>query len=211
MCSGRCGVPTSPNPLSANETLVSQPVEAGAGVLDVAAVLGFRGVGGQSRRWQVGLGELPGLLLGERGQSTRPGDRPARRPRWSCPDVTWVSGRNHTRAPGDLEDQAARYHAPSATSSRSTPTCACSPTWRAGGSVSTKVFRAPAARSSRSYGEWFEQTLVEVVLSARGFGRSPHWDSAELADLLSPAAAHRGGAASPARGRSRSASPRSGR
>ena len=26
------------------------------------------------------------------------------------PDVAWISARDGTRAPGDLEDQAARYH-----------------------------------------------------------------------------------------------------
>ena len=26
------------------------------------------------------------------------------------PDVAWVSARDRSRAPGDLEDQAARYH-----------------------------------------------------------------------------------------------------
>jgi hypothetical protein len=32
-------------------------------------------------------------------------------PEVELPEAMWVSVRNHTRAPGDLEDQAARYHA----------------------------------------------------------------------------------------------------
>ena len=108
-------------------------------------------------------------------------------PEVELPDVTWVSVRNHTRAPGDLEDQAARYHA-----ERHELTI----------NADFRVFADMASRWERQYQgvpgargaiealvrEWFEQTLVEVVLSARGFGRSPHWDSAELAGLLSPAA-----------------------
>ena len=43
------------------------------------------------------------------------------------PDVAWVSARDGSRAPGDLEDQAARYH-PAATSSTSTRTSEQSPT-----------------------------------------------------------------------------------
>jgi hypothetical protein len=103
------------------------------------------------------------------------------------PEVTWVSVRDRTRAPGDLEDQAARYHA-----ERHELTI----------NADFRVFADMASRWERKYQgvpgargaidalvrEWFEQTLVEVVLSARSFGHSPHWDSAELADLLSPAA-----------------------
>lgn len=103
------------------------------------------------------------------------------------PEVMWVSVRDRTRAPGDLEDQAARYHA-----ERHELTI----------NADFRVFADMASRWERQYQgapgargaigalvrEWFEQTLVEVVLSARGFGRSPHWDRDELAELLSPAA-----------------------
>jgi hypothetical protein len=103
------------------------------------------------------------------------------------PEVTWVSVRDHTRAPGDLEDQAARYHAER---------------HELAINADFRVFADMASRWEQRYQgvagargaiealvrEWFEQTLVEVVLSARSSGHSPHWDSSELADLLCPAA-----------------------
>jgi hypothetical protein len=102
------------------------------------------------------------------------------------PQVSWVSVRDGTRAPGDLEDQAARYHA-----GRHELMV----------NADFRVFTDMAARWVRQYQgvpgargaiealvrEWFEQTLVEVVLSARSFGRSPRWDEDQLATLLSPA------------------------
>ncbi len=103
------------------------------------------------------------------------------------PEVMWVSVRDRTRAPGDLEDQAARYHV-----ERHELTI----------NADFRVFADMMSRWERRYQgvpgahgtiaalvrEWFEQALVEVVLSARSFGRSPHWDSNDLAALLSPAA-----------------------
>ena len=89
--------------------------------------------------------------------------------------------------PGDSEDQAARYHA-----ERHELTI----------NAELRVFADMTSRLERQYQgvarargaiealvrEWFEQTLVEVVLSARSFGHSPHWDSSELAVLPSPVA-----------------------
>ena len=56
-----------------------------------------------------------------------PDDQQQSQPTVSLPDVAWISARDGSRATGDLEDQAARYHL-AATSSRSTPTSARSPT-----------------------------------------------------------------------------------
>jgi hypothetical protein len=103
------------------------------------------------------------------------------------PEVMWVSVREGTRAPGDVEDQAGRYH-----TERHELTI----------NADFRVFTDMTSRWNRQYQsvpgargaiealvrEWFEQALAEVVLSARGFGHSPHWDSDDLATLLSPAA-----------------------
>ena len=138
--------------------------------------------GHTTQRWPPVREEDDGGTSSENGK-----DDGGAAPEVELPDVTWVSVRNHTRAPGDLEDQAARYHA-----ERHELTI----------NADFRVFADMASRWERQYQgvpgargaiealvrEWFEQTLVEVVLSARGFGRSPHWDTAELADLLSPAA-----------------------
>jgi len=134
------------------------------------------------QRWPLVREEDDGPTLSENGK-----DDGGAASEVELPDVTWVSVRDHTRAPGDLEDQAARYHA-----ERHELTI----------NADFRVFADMASRWERQYQgvpgargaidglvrEWFEQTLVEVVLSARGFGRSPRWDSRELADLLSPAA-----------------------
>jgi hypothetical protein len=98
------------------------------------------------------------------------------------PDVAWISRRDGTRAVGDLEDQAARYHP-----ARHELTI----------NADFRVFTDMTARWTRHYQtvpgartvidalvrEWFEQTLVEVVLSVRG----AYWSDEQLATLLSPA------------------------
>ncbi len=110
-----------------------------------------------------------------------------RHPRWSWPTLRGCLCAITPSAPGDLEDQAARYHA-----ERHELTI----------NADFRVFADMASRWEQRYQgvagargaidalvrEWFEQTLVEVVLSARSFGGSPHWDRVELAELLSPAA-----------------------
>jgi hypothetical protein len=97
------------------------------------------------------------------------------------PDVVWVSLRDGTRAPGDLEDQAARYHL-----DRHELTI----------NADFRVFTDMTARWVRQYRgipgartiietlvrEWFEQALVEVVLSVRG----ARWSDEQVAALLSP-------------------------
>ena len=45
--------------------------------------------------------------IGERHSSSESGPRPTA----DLPDVAWITARDGSRAPGDLEDQAARYHA----------------------------------------------------------------------------------------------------
>ncbi len=97
------------------------------------------------------------------------------------PDVAWISTRDGTRAPGDLEDQAARYHF-------ARHELTINADFRA---ITDMIFYwhrryegTPGARLviDAQVREWFEQVLVEVVLSARG----SRWKEEQLAALLSP-------------------------
>jgi hypothetical protein len=99
------------------------------------------------------------------------------------PDVVWVSVGDGTRPPGDLEDQAARYDA-------ARHELTINADFRAITDMTshwTRRYRGtPGARPvvRAQVREWFEQTLVEVVLCAR----SSHWDAEQLAALLCPSA-----------------------
>ena len=53
---------------------------------------------------------------------------------------------------------------------------------------SAKHEREDTTQAPKSVAEGRQRVLAEVVLSARGFGHSPHWSSDDLATLLSPAA-----------------------
>ena len=98
------------------------------------------------------------------------------------PDVAWISARDGTGAPGDLEDQAARYH----------PTrheLTVNADFRAINDLTTHWHRrytgVPGAHAviEAHVREWCEQMLVEVVLAAR----SSTWSQDQLDALLSPA------------------------
>jgi hypothetical protein len=99
------------------------------------------------------------------------------------PDVVWLSVDDGTRAPGDLEDQAARYDA-------ARHELTINADFRAITDMTshwTRRYRGtPGARPvvRAQVREWFEQTLVEVVLCAR----NSHWDAEQLAALLCPSA-----------------------
>ena len=99
------------------------------------------------------------------------------------PDVAWISARDGTRAPGDLEDQAARYH----------PTrheLTVNADFRAINDLTTHWHhRYPGVPGAHAVieahvREWCEQVLVEVVLAAR----SSTWSQDQLDALLSPTA-----------------------
>ena len=99
----------------------------------------------------------------------------------SLPDVAWISARDGSRAAGDLEDQAARYH----------PVrheLTINADFRAIGDLITHWRRCyqgvPGARQviEAHVREWCEQVLVEVVLAAR----NSSWTEAQLDALLSP-------------------------
>ena len=99
------------------------------------------------------------------------------------PHVAWISARDATRARGDLEDQAARYH----------PTrheLTVNADFRAINDLTTHWHRryagVPGAHAviEAHVREWCEQVLVEVVLAAR----SSTWSQDQLDALLSPTA-----------------------
>jgi hypothetical protein len=100
------------------------------------------------------------------------------------PDTYWVSVRDATRAPGEMEDRAAQYipepH-----------------TLKINGDF--RVFTDMISRWSEHYKtvpgapeivrnvvrEWFEQQLVEAVLSAKALEGSKHWTSLDVQELWS--------------------------
>ena len=97
------------------------------------------------------------------------------------PDVAWISARDATRAPGDLEDQAARYHPARHELTINADFRAITDLlahWRG------RYRRVPGADAmiEAQVREWCEQILVEVVLAAR----NSHWSAEQLDALLSP-------------------------
>ena len=103
-------------------------------------------------------------------------------PRVSLPDVAWISARDGSRAAGDLEDQAARYHL-------DRHELTVNADFRAITDLIThwcERYRGVAGARTvieAQVHEWCEQILVEVVLAAR----SSSWSNEQLHALLSPA------------------------
>jgi hypothetical protein len=99
------------------------------------------------------------------------------------PDVAWISARNGTRAPGDLEDQAARYHP-------ARHELTVNADFRAIDDLTThwrhRYQGVPGAHAviEAHVREWCEQVLVEAVLAAR----NSTWSQEQLDTLLSPTA-----------------------
>ena len=99
------------------------------------------------------------------------------------PDVAWISARDGTRAPGDLEDQAARYHP-------ARHELTVNADFRAINDLTTHWQRRytgiPGAHAviEAHVREWCEQVLIEVVLAAR----NSSWSQDQLDALLSPTA-----------------------
>jgi hypothetical protein len=97
------------------------------------------------------------------------------------PDVAWISARDGSRAPGDLEDQAARYHPDRHELTINADFRAVTDLishWQ------TRYRGIAGARTviEAQVREWCEQILVEVVLAAR----SSSWSDEQLQTLLSP-------------------------
>ncbi len=125
---------------------------------------------------------------GERARRA-PSDPPAEDPRdarqpdamVSLPDVAWISARDGSRAVGDLEDQAARYHLERDELTINADFRAITDFishWqdRYRGIAGARTVIEAQVR------EWCEQILVEVVLAAR----SSSWTPEQLDALLSP-------------------------
>jgi len=97
------------------------------------------------------------------------------------PDVAWISARDGSRAPRDLEDEAARYHP-------GRHELTINSDFRAITDLIThwqdRYNGVPGARAviEAQVREWCEQILVEVVLAAR----ASTWSKDQLDALLSP-------------------------
>ncbi len=113
--------------------------------------------------------------------ASRDADEERAEPPVDLPDVAWISGLDGTRALGDLEDQAARYHP-------SRHKLTINADFRAItdliGHWCRRYQGLPGARTviEGQVHEWCEQVLVEVVLAAR----SSTWTLEQLDALLSP-------------------------
>jgi hypothetical protein len=103
--------------------------------------------------------------------------------RVDLPHVAWISRRDGTRAVGDLEDQAARYHP-------ARHELTINADFRAITDMKTywrdRYQTIPGARAviDAQITEWCEQILTEVVLAAR----STTWTAEQFDALLSPSA-----------------------
>ena len=99
----------------------------------------------------------------------------------SLPDVAWISARDGSRATGDLEDQAARYHL-------DRHELTINADFRAITDLTTHWqarYRGVAGAHAvidAQVREWCEQILVEVVLAVR----TSSWTPEQLDALLSP-------------------------
>jgi hypothetical protein len=125
-------------------------------------------------------GERPREALTEPPAEDPDHQRPAY-PMVSLPDVAWISARDGSRAPGDLEDQAARYHLDRHELTVNANFHAITDLiiyWadRYRGVAGARTVIETQLR------EWCEQILVEVVLAAR----SSSWSAEQLDALLSP-------------------------
>ena len=110
-----------------------------------------------------------------------PYDEQLSHPTVSLPDVAWISTQDGSRATGDLEDQAARYHL-------DRHELTVNADFRAITDLITHWYeRYRGVAGARTVieahvREWCEQILVEVVLAAR----SSSWSNEQLHALLSP-------------------------
>ena len=126
-------------------------------------------------------GELERGPAGGKSPAQDPGHEAHSLTTVDLPDVAWISARDGTRAPGDLEDQAARYHP-------SPHELTINSDFRA---ISDLIAHwchryqgVPGARTviGAQVREWCEQILVEVVLAVR----NSSWNHERLDALLSP-------------------------
>jgi hypothetical protein len=100
------------------------------------------------------------------------------------PTIKWISVADSTRQPGDLEDRAAKYLRKENwllinADFRLFTDMVKRWTAQLGGSAAVTPTVNEVVR------EWFEQSLVEVVLSANSLRGSQHWPDAQIEELLS--------------------------
>ena len=125
-------------------------------------------------------GERPQEALPE-PPAEDPDDEELSHPTVSLPDVAWISARDGSRATGDLEDQAARYHP-------GRHELTINADFRAITDLTTHWqarYRGVAGAHAvidAQVREWCEQILVEVVLAVR----TSSWTPEQLDALLSP-------------------------
>jgi hypothetical protein len=144
------------------------------------------GPGASRRQTAVDAGAAPGAS--ERANeclteppAEDPHDEQHSYPTVSLPDVAWISARDGSRALGDLEDQAARYHLDRHELTVNADFRAITDLishWhdRYRGVAGARTVIEAQVR------EWCEQILVEVVLAAR----NSSWSDEQLQALLSP-------------------------
>ena len=140
-------------------------------------------VGHSTREAHVGA-DTDGTSVNARARrdlASREADDGRAEPPVDLPDVAWISGRDGTRALGDLEDEAARYHP-------SRHELTINADFRAItdliGHWCRRYQGVPGARTviEGQVHEWCEQILVEVVLATR----SSTWTLGQVDALLSP-------------------------
>ena len=102
-------------------------------------------------------------------------------PPLDLPDVAWISGRDGTRALGDLEDEAARYHLDRHELTINSDFRAITDLIAHWYERYRGVAGARTVVEAQVH-EWCEQILVEVVLAGRNSG----WSAEQLDGLLSP-------------------------
>ena len=121
----------------------------------------------------------------DRTGSEPPTDSPAGdgslKPIVGLPDVAWISARDGSRAPGDLEDQAARYQPGRHELTMNADFRAITDLI---GHWQRRYQSVPGARTviEAQVREWCEQVFIEVVLAAR----ISSWNEDQLGALLSP-------------------------
>ena len=125
-------------------------------------------------------GERPQEALPE-PPAEDPDDEQQSHPTVSLPDVAWISARDGSRATGDLEDQAARYHPGRHELTINADFRAITDLIAHWYDRYRGVAGARTAIEAQVH-EWCEQILVEVVLAAR----NSSWTAEQLDALLSP-------------------------
>ena len=123
-------------------------------------------------------GDIYALFASDTGQSAEEVNRSVE------PSVKWITSEDGTRTQGDLEDRAARYHADQ-------NLLLVNGDFRAFTDMIDRWVRLYEHIASSKgvvrdvVREWFEQQLVETVMSAHGLKANGRWSEHELGELLS--------------------------